>query len=128
MSGQQDSVRIAHDFFDALARGKSESIEELVTADAVLWQNYSDRESLFAERIDNLVKASTVCDSFEYSERHYEEIKGGAFLQHRLIGSVAGRTFSAAIAVRLYIRNGRIFRFEEYLDQGTLEALYRAMR
>ena len=126
--GSDNDVKLAHDFFDALGRGDREAVLHGVTGDAVLWQNFDSCEKRFADRVDGLMRASEVTDGFRYSDRQYLPIPEGLLLQHRLQGSTPnGENFDAAIMVRVYMRDGRMARFEEYFDQQTLAPLYRAM-
>jgi ketosteroid isomerase-like protein len=124
----EDAVTIAHRFFDALGRGDRRTVLALVAADAILWQNYDGKEKPFAQRVDNLMRAAHIVADFRYADRRYLGLDDGAVLQH----SLAGRTpdaseLSVPIMVRLYTREGRIVRFEEYLDREALAPLYRAM-
>jgi len=124
-----DGVQLAHALFDSLGRGDRQGVLDAVTADAIVWHNYDDKEKPFADRVDNLIRASEVTDGFHYAERRYVPIAGGALLQHRLRGTAPdGDQFDAPIIVRAYVDQGRLARFEEYFDQQTLAPLYRAMR
>jgi ketosteroid isomerase-like protein len=126
---QDDAVAIAHRFFDALGRGDRDAVLSLVSENAIVWQSYDDREKPFSARIDNLMRASQVATGFGYVDRRYTSLCDGALMQHRLRGRVVdGTAFDAPIAVRIYTCEGRIIRFEEYIDRGTLAPLYEAMR
>ncbi len=122
-------VALAHALFDSLGRGDRQGVLDAVAEDAVVWHNYDDREKRFADRVDNLIRASEITDGFHYAERRYQPLADGALLQHRLRGSVpGGESFDAPIIVRAYVDEGRLARFEEYFDQQTLAPLYNAMR
>src|SRR5690606_25943265 len=126
--GSGNDLKVAHGFFDALGRGDRDAVLAVVTRDAVLWQNYDGQEKRFADRVSGLMRASQVADGFRYAERQYLSIHDGLILQHRLQGEIpGGDSFDAPIMVRVYMRDGRMARFEEYFDQQTLAPLYRAM-
>jgi ketosteroid isomerase-like protein len=128
MPEPDDAVTIAGRFFDALGRGDRSRVLALVSADAVLWQNYDQKEKPFAERVDNLMRASRIVSGFRYADRRYTNLFDGALLQHTLSGRTPDESeISVPIIVRIYTRNGRINRFEEYLDRESLAPLYRAM-
>ncbi len=129
MVSQGDVVATANRLFDALGAGDREGVLAAVTADAVVWHNYDDREKPFTDRIDGLMRASRVTTGFHYAERRYQALGDGAVLQHRLRGQVpGGAAFDAPIVVVMHMRGDRIARFEEYFDQNTLAPLYAAMR
>ena len=124
-----DGVALAHALFNSLGCGDRQGVLGTVTQDAVVWHNYDNREKRFADRVDNLIRAFEITDGFHYAERRYQPLAGGALLQHRLRGTVAGgESFDAPIIVRAYVDKGRLARFEEYFDQQTLAPLYNAMR
>jgi len=126
---EEARIATAHGMFDALGRGDREGVLAAVTDDAVVWQNYDDREKPFSERIDGLMRASRVSTGFRYADRRYLILPDGLLLQHRLQGSVLdGESFDAPIIVRAFLRDGRLSRFEEYFDQKALAPLYAAMR
>ena len=129
MDAADVAIATAHRLFDALGRGDRNGVLANVTDDAVVWQNYDDQEKPFADRVDNLVRASRVSEGFHYADRRYVPLPDGALIQHRLRGSIPnGGAFDAPIVVRITMRDDRIARFEEYLDQGTLAPLYAAMK
>lgn len=124
-----NAIEIAHRLFDALGRGDRDGVVAAATEDAIVWQNYDDREKPFASRVDNLLRASSVSEGFHYGERRYTPLDGGALLQHRLRGQVpGGGSFDVPIIVRIHISGDRIARFEEYFDREALAPLYAAMR
>jgi ketosteroid isomerase-like protein len=123
-----DAVGIANRFFDALGRGDRAGVLALVSEDAVLWQNYDNKEKAFAQRVDNLMRASSLVRGFRYTDRRYTNLKDGALIQHTLAGRAPDDSeLSVPIIVHLYTRAGRIVRLEEYLDREALAPLYRAM-
>lgn len=123
-----DGVQLAHGLFDSLGRGDRQGVLGAVTDDAIVWQNYDDREKPFADRIGNLIRAFEITDGFHYAERRYLPLPGGALLQHRLRGTAPnGEEFDAPIIVRAYTSGLRLSRFEEYVDQQSLAPLYGAM-
>jgi ketosteroid isomerase-like protein len=126
---EDDGIAIAHRFFDALQRGDETALRSLTSSDAVLWQNYDSSEKAFESRIAGLKRLSVALPGFEYADRVYENTANGAILQHRICGTAAdGTSISVPIMARLVIVNGKISRFEEYLDRGNLEPLHRSMR
>jgi ketosteroid isomerase-like protein len=123
-----DAAGIANRFFDALGRGDRAGVIALVSDDAVLWQNYDNQEKPFAQRVDNLMRASRILKGFRYTNRRYTSLSDGALLQHTLAGRAPDDSeLSVPISVRIYTRAGRIVRLEEYLDREALAPLYRAM-
>lgn len=130
MAQQLDlAVVAAHRLFDAFEQGDRVGMLNVLTEDAVVWHNHDDREKLLSEQLDTLLATQNVAERFEYVDRRYQPIDGGALLQHRLSGSVpGGATFDAPILIRMTMRGDRIARMEEYVDRGTLASLYAAMR
>lgn len=125
---KEKRIALAHGMFDALSRGDRDAVVAAVTEDAVVWQNYDDREKPFSDRIDGLMRASQVSTGFRYADRRYLALPDGLLLQHRLQGSISkSGAFDAPIIVRAFIRDGRLSRFEEYFDQKALAPLYAAM-
>jgi ketosteroid isomerase-like protein len=125
---EEDAAGIANRFFDALGRGDRAGVVALVSDEAILWQNYDNKEKPFSQRIDNLMRASGIVKGFRYTDRRYTNLSDGALLQHTLAGRAPdGSELSVPISVRMYTRAGRIVRLEEYLDREALAPLYRAM-
>jgi ketosteroid isomerase-like protein len=123
-----DAAGIANRFFDALGRGDRAGVLALVADDAVLWQNYDNKEKPFAQRVDNLMRAARIVKGFRYTDRRYTNLGDGALIQHTLTGTTPDQSeLSVPISVHVYTRAGRIVRLEEYLDREKLAPLYRAM-
>ena len=129
MLSAQNGIEVAHQFFDALQHIDERAIRDLVAPGAILWQNYDNSEKPFESRISGLLKLGSAVPGFAYADRVYMEAPMGAVLQHRILGkTVDDDDVNIPIMARIFVENGRISRFEEYLDRGNLEPLYNAMR
>jgi ketosteroid isomerase-like protein len=121
-------IELAHQFFDAVEKGDRGTLERLCTQDAVIWHNYDQLEGPFKKVIPRLHKAATVLKHLSYAQRRYTPLPDGALAQHSLTGTLPdGSTIDAPVIVRLYMRDGRIHRLEEYLDRLHVAALAAAV-
>jgi ketosteroid isomerase-like protein len=123
------SVRLAHRFFDAIGAGDLPELARMLTPDAVVWHNYDQVEMPFTAILPGLGKLSSVLTGFGYTRRTYLNVSGGAIAQHSLSGVLPnGAVVDVPAMVRLHVRDGRVARFEEYVDpaavQPVLEALF----
>lgn len=123
-----NGAELAHEFFDAVEAGDQQAMARMYSEDAVVWHNYDQVEIPFGTVVRNLLMVKSLLQDFAYRHRRYTALPDGALLQHSLSGRLAdGQLLDAPMAVRIYLRDGRIYRFEEYLDRGTTDALARAV-
>lgn len=119
---------IAHRFFDAIEAGDHSAMERIYTADAVVWHNFDQLEIPFRIIVQNLARVRAVLSGFAYKNRRYITVEDGAVLQHSVTGKLPdGQMFEVPMMVRVYFRDGRIYRFEEYVDRTSTAALAAAI-
>ena len=124
-----DLTAKAHQMFDAIAEGNKEKIFEVVAANAVVWHNYDETEKPVAPRIDMLGRIRNVADDLRYDDRQYVALADGLILQHSVRGRLKnGEEFSVPVMMRVYIRDGQLARFEEYLDPAGFSSVYAALQ
>jgi ketosteroid isomerase-like protein len=122
------SVELAAQFFDAVEKGDGGTLERLCADDAVIWHNYDQLDAPFKRVMPALHKAAAVVKGLSYARRSYTALPDGALAQHSLTGTLPdGKLIDAPIIVRLYMRDGRIHRLEEYLDRMHVAALAAAV-
>lgn len=119
-----NNVQLAHQFFDALQNGDQKAMAGSLGDGATLWHNYDQIEMPFEAIVPGLVKVQALVHDFAYKNRKYASLADGALLQHSLSGTLAdGRRLDVPMMVRIYIRDGKIVRFEEYLDSAAIAPL-----
>src|SRR5690606_33003510 len=118
-------VAMVHELFDAIECGVTARLEALVSADCVMWQNYRDAESAFAEMIPKLAAFRASLAELRYADRAYVESPGGAIGTHRLCGRRKdGDIVEIPVAVRITSEDGKIASIAEYLDPAALGPLF----
>jgi ketosteroid isomerase-like protein len=108
---------LAARFFDAAERGDLDAISECFAGEIVVWHNIDEREKNKAECLASLAGSFSRLSDREYADRRMHIFSGGFVQQHVLRGTRKdGLRISMPAAVVCCIRDGKIFRLDEYLD------------
>jgi ketosteroid isomerase-like protein len=118
----------AHRFFDAIQDGDRATLDRMCTPDAVVWHNYDRVDMPFETVAQGLSALRSLVKDCTYTDRQYVSIPDGAVVQHSLSGTLPdGTQLKVAMMVRIFSRDGRFCRFEEYLDPADTAPLVKAM-
>lgn len=115
MSGAQ---AVGERLFAAILARDSEGVRACIADDAVFWNNLGGEQARddFVSVVDHLVEA---IPDVEYSQLRRLDTSSGFVQQHELTGtSPAGSPFRVKACVVVTVEDGRIVRFEEYMDAG----------
>jgi ketosteroid isomerase-like protein len=119
-----DNLELGDRLFTALMAGDTATIAELYAPDATIWHNFDNQDQ---DREANLATLGWVISHVK--DLRYEEIRRSAladgFVQQHVLRGVApnGSKLDVPAMMRVYCRDGRITRIEEYLDTGQVKAL-----
>jgi uncharacterized protein len=123
-----DHAELAHKFFDAIQTGDRATLDGLCTPDAVVWHNYDRVDMPFATVAAGLSALRALVKDCAYADRRYLALADGAIVQHSLTGTLPGSAkLHVPMMVRIFARDGRFCRFEEYLDPAGTAPLVKAM-
>lgn len=120
-----ETDRIASQFFAAIERGDLDAVRELYSPGAEIWHNVTNRSQTRDENLA-LLKFFTG----RVSDRRYEvlarELFPGGFVQrHVLHGRLAsGEVIAAPVCIVVHVSRGKIDRLFEYLDPATVRAAF----
>ena len=123
-----NGAAFAHEFFDAIQRGDGAALARMCTADAMVWHNYDRVDMPFTAIAQGLSVLPAFLEDLAYADRRYLSVPDGAVVQHALTGKMRdGTLLSVPMMVRIFFRDGRIHRFEEYLDPAGTAPLVKAL-
>jgi ketosteroid isomerase-like protein len=123
-----NGAELAHGFFDAIQKGDRAALDRMCTPDAVVWHNYDGVNMPFETVAKGLSALTSLVKDCVYADRRYLSIPHGAVLQHSLSGTLPdGTQLKVPMMVRIFLRDGRFYRFEEYLDPAGTAPLAKAM-
>ena len=120
-----ETDRLASEFFAAIERGDLDAVRELYSPEAEIWHNVTNRSQTRDENLA-LLKFFTG----RVSDRRYEvlarELFPGGFVQrHVLHGRLAsGELVAAPVCIVVHVSGGKIDRLFEYLDPATVRAAF----
>jgi ketosteroid isomerase-like protein len=121
-------AELAHQFFDAIQTGDRATLDGLCTPDAVVWHNYDGVDMPFETVAKGLSALRALVKDCTYADRRYLALPDGAIVQHSLTGTLPGGTkLKVPMMVRIFSRQARFYRFEEYLDSAGTAPLVKAM-
>jgi ketosteroid isomerase-like protein len=119
-----DNVAIIHTVFDALEAGDFEKFLSLFDQSAVIWQNFTGRDTPVAEVAAMLESMLPGLQSDCYEDRRYIAIEDGVIAQHtKRATRLDGLVVEIPIMLRIFIDGGVIKRIEEYFDLGQAASL-----
>jgi len=123
-----NQAELAHKFFDAIQTGDRATLDGLCTRDAVVWHNYDGVDMPFEAVAAGLSALRALVRDCTYADRRYLALPDGAIVQHSLTGTLPGGTkLKVPMMVRIFSREARFCRFEEYLDPAGTAPLVKAL-
>jgi len=119
-----DNVAITHALFDALEAGDFKKFLSLFDRSAVIWQNFTRRDTPVAEVAAMLEGMRPALQSDRYVDRRYMAIAGGVIAQHTKCATrLDGHVVEIPIMLRVYTEGDKIKRIEEYFDLSQAASL-----
>lgn len=119
---------LANAFNDAIAKRDLDAMRELFAPDATFWTNIGQTDSGLDERMERIALEFEVFESFAFAEPRVDAFPGGFVLRARARGSVRGAQFEFPICVVAEARDGRMTRFEEYVDPAPVQPILAALQ
>ena len=115
-----DEIRaFAKRFFDAVEQGDVDTVGECYTDDVVIWHN---TDSIGTSKEENLAVLRAMVGRIKdrvYDERQVETFENGFVQQHVLRGTRKdGARLALPAGIICRIRDGRIYRLDEYFDSA----------
>lgn len=111
-------------FTNALAEGDAEAARACLTDDAVIWHNFDAVAQDYESAADDWQALFTYFSDRTFTDIRRSAIPGGFVQQHLMAAtSSSGERIGWPIAVIVRIRDGKIARFEEYIDRAGKLAL-----
>jgi ketosteroid isomerase-like protein len=118
-----DNAALAHAAWDAAAAGNVAGFQAFFAPDAVVWHNFDQVEQPIAVAAAQLGAMMQHFASIAYEDRRYLPLPDGAVMQHvSCVTLKDGRQVRVHTMLRLYVRDGRIQRVEEYFDTAAARA------
>lgn len=119
-----DNAELAHAIFNALDDGKFDHFKSFFHDDAVIWHNFDQAEQSISNTVNVLHEARSLVSKFSYQDRHYISLPDGAMVQHVLrVVRKDGTLGEVPAMLRIFVRDGRVSRVEEYLDKTNANEL-----
>src|SRR5271155_4628346 len=98
-------AELAHKFFDAIQTGDRATLDDLCTADAVVWHNYDGVNMPFATVAAGLSALRALVKDCAYADRKYLALPDGVMVQHSLTGTLPdGAKLNVPMMVRIFAR------------------------
>ena len=111
--------KIANRFFAAIEAADCKALDEIYTADAVVWHNYDNVEQPRDANIAMLAKFPDMFRSFRYANVRRKFFDGGFVQQHVCTGvKVSGEPFEVPNCMVVTVRGGQIARIDDYFDSA----------
>lgn len=111
-------------FTDALVAGDVEAARACCTDDVVIWHNFDGVAQDFETAAKGWQGLFTHFSDRAFTDIRRATIPGGFMQQHLMAAtSSAGDRIGWAIAIVVALRDGKIARFEEYMDRAGKLAL-----
>jgi ketosteroid isomerase-like protein len=110
---------VANRFFAAIEAADCKALDEIYTADAVVWHNYDNVEQSRDANIAMLAKFPEMFKSFRYANIRREFFDGGFVQQHVCKGvKVSGEPFEVPNCMVVTMRGEKIARIDDYFDSA----------
>jgi ketosteroid isomerase-like protein len=111
--------QVANRFFAAIEAADCKALDEIYTADAVVWHNYDNVEQRRNDNIAMLAKFPQMFKSFRYANIRRAYFEGGFVQQHVCTGvKVNGQTFEVPNCMVVTMRGDQIVRIDDYFDSA----------
>lgn len=121
--------RLADDFFTAVSRGDTDTLERLYASDAMIWHDDDGQEQTVAENLRVLRWLAHTLEDMRYEDIRRQELPAGFTQMHVLRGVLPGHGLlevPATLIVR--VEGGLIARIEEYTDPAHTAPLLKKSR
>jgi ketosteroid isomerase-like protein len=119
-----NNIELANSAFDAAEARDQDKFRSHFTADARIWHNFTGADEPAGDAISNMFAMTRAMVTVKYEDRRYVALPDGAVLQHLSRSTLPdGRELAVPMMMRLYSRDSKICRIEEYLDTQAFAAL-----
>lgn len=106
-------------FFDAIEQGDVDTVRDSYTPDVGIWHNFDDAVQSREDNVATLTGMVSRISDRVYDNRQVEVFDGGFVQQHVLRGTRKdGQRVSMPACIICRMRDGKIFRLDEYLDSA----------
>lgn len=115
---------LAERFIRSVQRGDIEQVESIYAEDAVIWHNYDQVEQTRDQNVRTMKWFTSRLAGMSYEDIRLSVLPDGWVQQHVLRGTAPNGTAIAVHAMlRVWVRDGRITRLDEYLDPAQAAPL-----
>lgn len=119
---EQEINALAEEFLAAIVAGDSDRVLSMYAEGATIWHNFDDVDQAPAENVKTLRALHRLIPGFRYDEVRRTLLPDGYWQQHVLRATTANGDLNMPAALRVYVREGKISRLEEYLDPAPFSA------
>ena len=119
---EQEINALADEFLDAIVAGDSDKVLSMYAEGATIWHNFDDVDQVPTENVRTLRALHRLIPGFRYDEIRRTVVADGYWQQHVLRATTANGDLNMPAALRVYVRDGKITRLEEYLDPAPFSA------
>jgi len=109
-------------FIGAILSGDGDAVLAMYADDATIWHNFDNVDQAPADNVKTLRALHRLIPGFHYDEIRRTVLPDGFWQQHVLRASTPKGELSLPAALRVYVRDQRITRLEEYLDPAPFSA------
>lgn len=119
MTDKASDGAIIDRFTDGLSNGDIEAIRACCTDDVVIWHGFDAEAQDFETAAKGWVPLFTYFSDLTFTDVRRFAINGG-FAQQHLMGATtaSGERIGWPVALIVHLRDGKIARFEEYMDRA----------
>jgi len=103
-------------FIGAILSGDGDAVLAMYADDATIWHNFDNIDQAPVDNVKTLRALHRLIPGFHYDEIRRTVLPDGFWQQHVLRASTPKGELSLPAALRVYVRDQRITRLEEYLD------------
>lgn len=115
---------LAERFIRSVQRGDIDEVSSIYAADAVIWHNYDQIEQTREQNIKTMRWFTTRLAGMSYEDIRRNVLPDGWVQQHVLRGTAPnGTKVEVHAMLRVWVRDGRIVRLDEYLDPAQAAPL-----
>ncbi len=108
----------------AIERCDIDTVLQVYADDAKIWHNYDNLEVTAQDNARQIRWFSTRLSGMQYTDIRRIPVTDGVVQQHVLRGTAPnGELVQVHAMLKIYVRNGRIARLEEYLDPSQAASL-----
>jgi uncharacterized protein len=124
-SSSAEQVAIVVDrFIGAIEQGDVDGAREMYADDASVWHNFDGLSQTKEQNLRALVWLVRNLQDRRYTDVRRVPFEGGLVQQHVLVGTALnGTRVEMPAMMRVEVRDGKIFRIEEYVDPSQAAAL-----